>query len=255
MDDATCTPDFLILGAMKSGTTSLYKYLCQHPDITPAKEKELQFFSKRFKKGFPWYKSQFPSLMSPSRKGITGEGDPYYLFHPHAPKRIYETMPHVKLIVLLRNPTDRAFSHYNYINRRVNMSFEEAIKKELEGIQEEKKKMLKDETYNSKFYRDYSFLSRGKYIEQLMAYEKYFDKKQILVLNSEEFFDDPQRGVNQVFEFLNLPSYKVGKFKVFNNRHYGPLKDSTRHFLTNYFKPYNKRLYKYLGKDLGWDEC
>jgi hypothetical protein len=239
---------------MKSGTTSLYEYLCQHPDIIPAKEKELQFFSKRFKKGLLWYKSQFPSLLSQNQKGITGEGDPYYLFHPHAPKRIYETMPHVKLIVLLRDPVDRAFSHYNYINRRIKGSFEEAIKKEIEGIQKERKKMLKGENYISTFYRDYSFLSRGKYIEQLMAYEKYFNRKQILVLKSEDLFKDPQKVVNQVFEFLNLPKYKIGKFKVYNKRHYEPLKASTRQLLYEFFKPYNKRLYEYLGKDLGWDE-
>ncbi|HET7579910.1 MAG TPA: sulfotransferase domain-containing protein [Bacillales bacterium] len=253
MNDIERGPDFLIMGAMKSGTTSLYKYLCQHPDVIPAKEKELQFFSKKFNKGLPWYKSQFPLLSNSDQSKITGEGDPYYMFHPHGPRRIYETLPHVKLMVLLRNPTDRAFSHYNYIRRRVKMPFDKALQAELKHIEKEKQKMLEDEHYISAFYRDYSFLSRGKYIEQLEAMEKYFDRNQILVLISEELFEDPQKVMSRVFPFLNIPGYKIDRFPVFNNRNYKPMKEATRTFLKDYFQPYNQRLYRYLGKDLSWE--
>ncbi len=106
-------PDFIIIGAMRGGTTSLYSYLTEHPSIGSAYMKEIHFFDVFFNKGLYWYRSQFPSSVQKyyaehvqKRSFITGEASPYYLFHPHAPKRIAKTLPQVKLIVLLRNPVN-----------------------------------------------------------------------------------------------------------------------------------------------------
>jgi hypothetical protein len=101
--------------AMKAGTTSLYHYLVQHPCIAPARNKELRFFDHRFHTyGLDWYWRRFPSVWEQKRVGArlgckikTGEASPYYLMHPHAPRRVKKVLPQVKLIVVLRNPVDR----------------------------------------------------------------------------------------------------------------------------------------------------
>ena len=119
-------PEFLIIGAQKSGTTSLYNYLTQHPMVGTAFEKEVRYFNNHFDKGLNWYKAHFP-LRIRSSQFMTGEGEPSYLPHPVAPQRVYELVPQVKLIVMLRNPVDRAFSHYQhrFIRDREPRSFEE----------------------------------------------------------------------------------------------------------------------------------
>jgi hypothetical protein len=112
-------PDFIIIGAMKSGTTSLYNYLVQHPNVLKGAKKEIHFFDWQYEKGLPYYRSQFPTqpykiFMRSFRKYefICGEASPYYFFHPHVARRVAQDLPHVKLIAILRNPVDRAYSHY-----------------------------------------------------------------------------------------------------------------------------------------------
>src|SRR5437868_6286833 len=109
-------PDFIIIGAQKGGTTSLYNYLITHPGIAPIYVKEPHFFDTSFSKGLVWYRSHFPTRLEKyyaqhfhKLDFITGEASPYYLFHPLAPERVAKTLPHVKLILVLRNPVDRAY--------------------------------------------------------------------------------------------------------------------------------------------------
>jgi hypothetical protein len=173
------------------------------------------------------------------------------MFHPHSAKRIKRIMPETKLIVILRNPVDRAYSHYKFV--RIKSPFKVAIQKEKKRIEDEKRKMLNNPQYRSKFFRRYSLLSRGIYVDQLKAFSSFFEKKQILVLKSEDIFEDPQKVMNQVYHFLNLPPHKIKKFKVFNRRKYAPMHPSTRKELVEYFKPHNQRLFEFLGEDLGWD--
>jgi len=131
-------PDFIIIGVQRGGTTSLYKYMTKHPKIIPALKKEIHFFDNKFGKGLSWYESQFMQnpffcLLKRKRKSedtITGEASPYYIYHPHVPKRISKILPNVKLIAILRNPIERAFSHYNHEVRlgAEKLSFEDALK-------------------------------------------------------------------------------------------------------------------------------
>lgn len=246
-------PDFLIIGAMKSGTTSLYHYLIRHPKIIPASRKEIHFFDVNFNKGISWYKSRFPLLSNSKADCLTGEASPYYMFHPHAPRRICRTLPQGKLIVILRNPVDRAYSQYGFIKGIKASSFEKAIQKEKKRINKAKENMLRDENFNSSFYRRHSYLSRGIYVDQLRAFKYYFRRNQILVLKSEDFFENPQHVLNRVCRFLELPKHNFTNFSVFNRRQYSSMDPSTRKELVEFFKPHNKRLYKFLDEDFGWD--
>jgi Sulfotransferase domain len=267
-------PEFLVIGVQKGGTTSLYKYLEQHPCVASAFAKEVHFFDNhtrdyRYGKGIAWYRSHFVysvfklyNALIHQQTLITGEGSPDYIFDLHAPKRIAATLPHIKLIILLRNPVDRAYSHYLHNVRaawdpgREPLSFEEAIAAEAGRLQGEREKLLQDETYFSYSYMHYSYLHRGLYADQLETWFNLYSKEQLLILQSESFFADPKNIFNQVLDFLELPHLELAEYKPYNARteQADAIAPDTRAKLIKYFKPHNQRLYQLLGFDLGWDE-
>lgn len=247
--------DFIIIGAQRSGTTSLYNYIISHPNVSPARNKEVHFFDINYENGIDWYWKQFTSLSqkyADNEKPITGESTPYYLFHPLAPKRIFKHLPKIKLIVLLRNPVDRAYSHYNHAIRVGNesLSFEEAIKIEPERLREEEQKVLDGK--NSPTYQRLSYLARGVYAEHLERYLELFQKEQFLILKYEDFFASPQQYLNKVFSFLGLSNFELNDFEKFNFGNNPPMNEKTRAFLIEYFMPHNERLSKLLGLDFSW---
>ncbi|MFD4854754.1 sulfotransferase domain-containing protein [Bacillus mycoides] len=246
-------PHFLIIGAQKCGTTSLYNYLIQHPQVHAASHKELHFFDIYFKKGMEWYYKQFP-LIKLDEPVITGEASPYYIFHPHAPKRIASILPNVKLIILLRNPVDRAYSHYYHQVRMQteNLSFKQAIYEENNRLKPELIKMVNDENYYSIPYQYYSYLARGRYIEQLQNWMNLFPKKQFLILKSEDFFSDPNFIFQTVLDFLGISPYQLKEYKKENTNNYPILDINTKNELYNYYDNYNLRLYNYLGTNFNW---
>ena len=257
--DTGALPDFVIIGGKKCGTTYLYNLLSQHPYVAPAVEKEVHYFDARYAKGIAWYRSQFPPPQEiEGRKAVTGEATPYYLYHPHAARRAAETVPQAKLIALLRDPIDRAYSDYHHRMRRGNesLTFEEAIEAEEDRIRGEKEKMLADEGYKSRNYRAFSYLSRGIYIDQILTWLRYFDREQLLILKSEDMFENTSDAFSQVQTFLGLPEREpdlpASTDDTRNAGRYTPINPATRQWLREYFQPHNERLYKFLGRNLGW---
>jgi hypothetical protein len=249
-------PNFIIIGSQKGGTTSLYRYLTQHPHVKSAVTKELHFFDVNFDKGSDWYRSRFPLC---TQEFLTGEASPSYIFHPHAPKRIAELTPSVKLIALLRNPVDRAYSHYkdNLRKKKENISFEAAIEKELESLSGGLERMLKNEEYaNNGSYLRYSYLGRGIYVDQLTKWFKLFSKEQFLILKSEDFYTNPVTCFDRVLEFLKLPEWQLEEYKQFNSNSElknQAMKAHTRKQLIDYYKPHNQRLSELLGMSFDWE--
>jgi len=256
-------PNFLIIGVQRGGTTSLYKYLTKHPKIIPALKKEIHFFDINFDKGVSWYQSKFkqnPFFMILYKKkkfkdSITGEATPYYIYHPYGAQRISKIIPNVKLIVLLRNPVERAYSHYHHEVRlkAERLSFEDAIKEESKRLEDETEKMLKDENYYSFNHQHFSYLQRGIYIDQLEVWTKKFPKEQILILSSEDLYSNSNEICNEVFSFLNLPNYNLKKIKAYYTGSYKSMREDTRKELIEYFKPHNEKLFNFLKKDFGWN--
>jgi hypothetical protein len=249
-------PDFVIIGAQKGGTTSLYRLLRQHPYVRPAARKELHYFSFRFDRGLDWYRSCFPAPRQENeRNTITGEASPYYLFHPHAPRRMAEAVPRARLIALLRNPVDRAYSHYQMIVGfgQEPLTFEEALAAEEARLSGEKAKMLVDHRYHSFAHQYFSYLSRGIYVDQLIHFLKFFSDEQMLVLKSEDFFERTPETLKLVLDFLGLPEWEPKAWKINLKGKYDQAMDpATRRHLEEYFEPHNRRLYECLGVDLGW---
>jgi sulfotransferase family protein len=267
-------PDFIIIGAQRGGTTSLYFYLTKYAGITPALHKEVHFFDDHYTHGPGWYRAQFPTSIQKyihtricKQPFVTGESSPYYLFHPHIPKRTFEALPQVKLIVLLRNPIDRAYSHHWLATSEGHetLSFEKAIKCEAGRLIGEQEKMLADEHYESFNHRHYAYLSRGIYVDQLQQWMSFFPKEQFLILKSEDLYSDPVSTVKQTLEFLGVPGSMLNEKKEFKqyreptprgykNKEKPPKMDpEVRKDLIEYFKPHNVRLYEFLGRNFGWD--
>jgi hypothetical protein len=256
-------PDFIIIGAQKGGTTTLYRLLSQHPSVLPAAKKELHYFSLFFDRGTEWYRSCFPAPKHKNGQStITGEASPYYLFHPHAPRRVAEAVPRARLIALLRDPVARAYSHYNHEVTTVSRlfgtgiepsTFEEALDLEELRLRGEGDKMLEDERYVSFNHQHFSYMSRGIYVDQLIQFSKFFSNEQVLVLRSEDFFGRTPEKLKLVLDFLGLPEWEPEAWKIVLKGEYDQEMDpSTRRRLEEYFEPHNRRLYEYLGVDFGW---
>lgn len=255
-------PSFLIIGGRRCGTTSLFNYIIEHPCIEPPLKKEIHYFHNSFKKGLSWYKGFFPKKPSKSviyknqkYEIITGEASADYIFHPLAPKRISETLPSVKLIALLRDPVERSYSDYQLAvsGGHEKLSFEDAIQKEKERTEGEIEKILAENDYYSFNLWHYAYKYQSRYAEQLKNWFKFFSKKEIFLLKSEDLFSKPELVVKQVFDFLGSYPFSLSRYEKFNSGNYTQMKDETRKNLVDYFKPHNEELYKLSGRDFGWD--
>lgn len=244
-------PDFLIVGAQKAGTTALYAYLRWHPDITGPSFKEVSFFDRHHVRGETWYRAHLPAR--PGSR-VVGEASPSYLFHPDAPKRVARLMPNAKLIAVLRNPIDRAFSHYQHevALGREALSFEEALDAEDERMRGELDRMARDPAYFSHAWWNYTYVTRGEYAEQLERWFRVFPREQILVLISEELLDNPAETYAHTLEFLGVAPHELTSFPRIFARDYSAMTPTTRERLKQVFAEPNRKLAELLGRDLPW---
>jgi hypothetical protein len=255
-------PDYLIIGAQRAGTTSLHRYLVQHPGVrTMLRTKGVHFFDTAYGRGMSWYASRFPTRLTAwwvaRRHGVelrTGEASPYYLFHPLVPDRVAEHLPRVKLIALLRDPVQRAYSHYQHEVARgfETLSFEGAIEAEPARLAGETERLLAEPLYNSFAHQHHSYVARGHYAEQLDRWWPLFGDTQLLVLSAERFFAEPARTFRRVLEFLELPAFTPDGFQRHNAHHYRQMSRAVRGRLAEHYREPNRRLHQSLGDDLGW---
>jgi hypothetical protein len=255
-------PDFLIIGTQRGGTTSLYKYLVQHPNLAHALTKELRYFDLNYAKGLDWYRSRFPTsrhreveLRRSGVRLVVGEASPDYLFHPFAPARVAETLPDVKLIVLLRNPVDRAWSHYWHQFKRGHetLPFTDALAAEPDRLAGELDRILADPSYVSYERHHHSYQARGVYDEQLQTWFRHFPPERFLIERSENFFEDPPLVFKRVISFLGLPDFELREYETFNAFASGRMDPDLRRHLVDAFRPHNERLYDLLGRNFEWD--
>src|SRR5690242_3745935 len=216
-------PDFLIIGAQKAGTTSLYNYLIEHPTILPARRKEVHFFDQHFQKGVSWYRSCFPTTTQKRyreqicrEKVLTGEASPEYLFYPHTAQKVAQLLPCIKLIVLLRNPVERAYSQYRHNIRwgHETLSFSEALDQEEERTREGRERAHTDSLYHSFAYQRAAYLARGLYADQLQSWLVLFPREQLLIISSEDFYRDPATIYQEVLTFLAVSHVEPSRLKT-----------------------------------------
>ncbi len=246
-----CLPDFMVIGAMKAGTSSLHTYLTQHPQLLPSYQKEIHFFDKKphldiddLNKNMACYRAFFP--LKRQRKVPTKifESTPRNLFNPLAAKRIFNLMPKVKLIILLRNPTQRTLSHYfhtTYLGRE-NLTLMDALRAEETRLNA------------SQVIIPQAYKQRSIYHQQIARFYRYFPKHQILILSSEEFFNNTEQMMATIFKFIGVDSgYKIQDLTPHNvGINKKQVSQDVITYLDDYFAPHNEALYQLLDKDFGW---
>ncbi|MFI6500426.1 sulfotransferase domain-containing protein [Nonomuraea typhae] len=257
-------PSFLIAGGQRCGTTSLYRALAQHPLLLkPVLHKGVHYFDVDYGRGMSWYQGHFPLKVGAAllarrhgRRPLAFESSPYYLFHPLAAERIARDLPQVKLIVLVRDPVERACSaHAHELARgfETESHFEYAVEledKRLAGA-EDWLREHPEAVHHS--HRHHAYLARGRYAEQLERLEPLFGRERILVLDSHQLFTTPERVYDRVLEFLEVPRLGYPIFERHNGRPLPkPVAESLRQTLRDHFEVYDQQLVRWLGGDPSW---
>jgi hypothetical protein len=218
-----------------------------------------------WRRGEAWYRSQFPLHVQRvvverinGARVVTGEATPYYLSHPGVPRRAFEIVPHARLIVLLRDPVMRAHSHYEWMRSQGHetLPFDQAVRNESSRLEREIARLENDPEYHSPIHRNFSYLARGRYAEQLKKWLNYFPREQLLVLESEEYFERPEDAFATTFAYLGLPNVRrpVAVHRPVPQQYESQFDKGTREFLAEYFRGPNAELTDLLGREFSWSQ-
>jgi hypothetical protein len=248
---ALTTPDFIIIGAEKCGTTSLYDDICRHPQVLGALEKEPYFFTEFYEFGSDWYLANFPRI-KPGSSFKTGEASTTYLTDAKAPERIAADLPHARLMIIMRDPVARAVSQYNQLAKlgRISKSLEQAFADELKVL------LAAQDPYTVRVQcheAGRSCLWRSIYVMFLDQWLKHFPKEQLLALRSEDYFADADATMGKVWAFLGLDAPTRVDSSVSNQgEKIASISEDLAMELRAYFQPFNRRLSETLGWNCGW---
>ena len=244
-------PTFLIIGAQKAGTTSLHEYLGEHPDVGMPTKKEVHYYDHAPRRSAGWYRSHFPL-----RGGChhTGEATPFYLFHPAVPARVRAGLPDVRLIVLLRDPVERAYSQHNY---EVALGFEElgfaeAIAREPERLAADDERWRAEPGFRSYAHEHHAYVARGLYAQQLENWYAEFPRDQMFVMASEKLFVEPAESLHEVQRWLGLGEHTPAELTARNAGSYAPIDPALREELKARFAEDEARLRDLVAIDLPW---
>lgn len=219
-------PNFVIIGAQKAGTTSLYEYLRAHPQVLGTATKELHHFDfDGPDPGLTAYRAHFPLRFHLRTRGvahpmITGEATPIYLFDPRSPVRMAAQFPAPgpKLIAVLRDPVERAWSHYRMSVRLGHepLGFVEALRIEDARLASWRADPTADHLAPDDSWRWHSYIARGLYAEQLERWFALFPRERVLVLQADHLFRQPASAFAETERFLGLDPFEDITFEVFN---------------------------------------
>jgi hypothetical protein len=259
---ARILPSFLIVGAQRCGTTSMSRTLDEHPAVFSAVlHEEVHFFDVSYRRGLSWYRSHFPLLAAARRAAraagvepVSFESSPYYMFHPLAAERIAKDLPGVRLLVLLRDPVERAYSgHAHEVAHGFEAEpFEAALELEPARLAGQDERIAADPDYFSYSHQHHSYVARGQYVEQLERLEQHFGRDRLHVVDSGDFFADPEAVYDGALAFLRLPNRGYPAFKRRNARPRAPMSGKVRTELEEHYRPYDERLAAWLGREPSW---
>jgi hypothetical protein len=255
-------PAFILAGAQRTGTTSLFRALMAHPLVHPANfHKGVNYFDVNYARGMAWYQGHFPvrrlaELRARRRDAspVTFDASGYYMFHPLAAERMAADLPDVKIITMVRDPIERAHSaHKHELARGFETEpFERAISLEDDRLAGEVERICSEPGYYSSTHRHHAYVRRGQYAEQLQRLLKHFTADQLLVVESENFFEKPELEFERVLRFLELPVEMPERFDRYNARPRAPMSEETRAHLLEHFRPHDEALADLLGHRPAW---
>lgn len=259
--------DFVVIGTKRGGTTSLFNYLLMHPGVlglfpqSRGRKSTEYFFSRSDGTDDRWYRSHFHTERHRARvarrigfRPISGEASPYYVWDPRIAGRIRAVAPKVRAILLLRDPVERAWSHYQ--ERRANgvepLSFGEALAAEDSRLEGELERMLADDSYHSDAYDWYTYRARGLYLPQIRNWLSTFPREQLLVLRSEDMYADVQGTFDRICDFLGIPGHPLPTTRTFNASTRDTMPAAERAELLEFYAGHNRRLADFLGWAEAW---
>ncbi|MGH3498595.1 MAG: sulfotransferase family protein [Nocardioidaceae bacterium] len=222
---ARLLPDFLVLGAMRAGTSTLHRYLSEHPDVGASLPKEVEYFSRYHGRGETWYRQHFPLAgrrWYAERNGRplrVFEATPYYLFEPRCPGRVHAVLPSAQLVVLLRDPVARAFSHHQHVTRLglEPLPFGAALEAEEGRLAADADRSRDDPAFVCNRHRHFSYFSRGLYAQQLQQWLSWYPRSNLLLVESAQLYADPAGCLDEILTFLGLRPWRP---RVFGNYTY-----------------------------------
>lgn len=235
---------FVVAGTQKGGTTALDAYLREHPELCLPRRKELHFFdTDHFFAAEPIDYRPYHAAFAPSPgQRLLGEVTPAYLYWPTAAQRIARYNPAMKLIVVLRNPITRAFSHWNMARqlKREPLPFLDAVRAEPQRLQE----LPLDRA------KRYTYVERGFYAQQLRRLGQYFPPAQVLVFKSEELQGQPAAMLARIATFLGIAPFPPVEEKTVQAREYQEaMSEDDKRYLVAVFEPEIRELERLLGWD------
>lgn len=259
-------PDFFIVGTKRGGTTSLWNWLDRHPQVLsmfpkPRGLKSTEFFFHREAKSPGWYHSHFHthayrSLIGRSRGVVlNGEASPYYMYGPHIPRQMAATAPEARIIVLLRNPVDRAYSHFQERRQQgvESHEFGDALAREESRIASARCRAWEDPGYYAEALDHFGYRDRGVYLPQLQRLHAVYPREQMLVLRSEDLYASSQSTFDETCDFLGIARHELRRPRRHNEIKRAPMDSGVRAALAEFYRPHNQALESYLGRSLGWD--
>lgn len=255
------TPDLLLIGAQRCGTTSLFRALSEHPRcVRPLVNKGINYFDLNYERGPDWYAGHFPLRSTLRRKHpahdqpVVFEASGYYVWHPVAIERITRDLPNVKLVVMLRDPVERAFSAWKHATARGldDQDFPTALALEDQRLDGEVERMLADPGYESHAHRHQAYRRRGDYVTQLTAIVDRLPREQLHVMYSESFFAAPETEFTRLLDFLGKQPVPGISFGQHNARPSASMPADARIMLENHFAPQAPALAELVGVPPPW---
>lgn len=254
-------PTMLIVGGQRCGTTTLFKTLVQHAGfLGPTLRKGVHYFDLAPERSLDWYRGHFPTRSTVEklerRTGhpvVVGESSPYYLWHPLTAERIAAALPDVRVVALLRDPVERAYSaHAHELARGFETEpFERALELEADRLRGEEDRLRTGAVLRSLPHQHLAYVARGEYVDQLERMESAIGRERMLVLDSADFWSDPERDWPRVTAFLGLPDQAV-QLERHNARSRSPMPDSVRERLEDHYARFDERLAHWWGQTPSW---
>ena len=266
-------PDFLLIGAKRGGTTSAYFHILTHPHVLPlfpsAKHmpgrsrdaKGSHYFSSEYDRGPRWFASHFPSAArralaerTSGARPVCGEASPYYLFHPLAAARAAAAVPQAKLLVALRDPVERTYSHWREQTRNQveTLSFEDALAAEADRVGDAEQRLAEDPDFYSFGHEHQSYAAQSAYARSLRRWLEVFPREQLHVWASEDYYADSNATIAAVCEFLGLQGRELPPKEPLNAAPRSPLDEEVRRQLVERFTPDVRAVEELLGRRMPW---
>lgn len=252
--DSRPLPDFLVIGGQRCGTTSLFRALMGHPQIRrPIMHKGVNYFDINYWRGEDWYRAHFGKRESADVRIFDSSG--YYLWHPMAAERIARDLPGVRVVAMVRDPVERAYSAYKHELARGfewEKSFGQALALEDARLEGEVDKLKADPHYYSFNHRHHAYRHRGEYAVQLAPYIAGLGRDHVHIMQSEAFFEEPEKEFAKLTDFLQISDTMPDSFDRYNARPGAGLDDEVRSELRAHYDSHDEALAELLGETPRW---